>query len=90
MYIIAWRSEVACTYLLTTNARQILHYTPETDGDRKDLMQALSTSEKILMEVNEAAREVENKVKFNEIISKVDLRFEDNVRSFEFNNMLKI
>lgn len=56
-----------------------MHYTPEHHPDRNDLMQALSIAENVLQDVNEATRDEENKSKFNEIVSKVDLRFEDNV-----------
>ncbi|ORZ29742.1 hypothetical protein BCR44DRAFT_1447970 [Catenaria anguillulae PL171] len=59
--------------------KQILHHTPDTHSDHPTLLASLHAAEKVLYEVNEAARDQEDKVKFSEIATKVDLRLGSNV-----------
>jgi hypothetical protein len=53
--------------------KQILHYTPKPHPDHADLLIALSLTEKVLSEVNTAAKKAENQAKMEEISDLVDV-----------------
>lgn len=56
--------------------KQILHYTPKGHDDRDFLVQTLDLAEATADLINTAAREQENKDKFEEILSLMDLHLD--------------